>query len=110
MPATPGLFANEEPTEYSETLAMPELAPDHYLEDAYDQIELLGFPLVSPFALTDWREEAAAQMLEAGKKEHEIALKTNRLQPKNEIPLEGNFTRKMVKARNEEQKVIGMGK
>jgi DNA-directed DNA polymerase III PolC len=106
MPATTALFANEEAGEYSETLAMPELAPDHYLEDAYDQIELLGFPLVSPFALTDWREEIFAHLLEAGRNEHEI----NVLQAKNEIPLEGNFTRKMVKARNEEQKVIGIGK
>jgi hypothetical protein len=47
------LFAAEEET----AMSMPELAPDHYLEDAYDQIELLGFPLVSPFALTDWQEE-----------------------------------------------------
>jgi DNA polymerase-3 subunit alpha len=57
IPVTAELFAAEEETGCSEAMAMPELAPDHYLEDAYDQIELLGFPLVSPFALTDWQEE-----------------------------------------------------
>ncbi len=57
VPVVADLFAEDEESGYSEAVAMPELPPDHHLEDAYDQIELLGFPLVSPFALTDWREE-----------------------------------------------------
>lgn len=51
------LFVAEDEEMYSQEVAMPELSADHYVENAYDEIELLGFPLVSPFALTDWSEE-----------------------------------------------------
>jgi DNA-directed DNA polymerase III PolC len=37
--------------------ALPPLQDDHELEDAYDQLEILGFSLISPFVLADWSEE-----------------------------------------------------
>lgn len=52
------LFAAESDEDYSQELSLPELSPEHYIENAYDEMELLGFPLVSPFAMTDWGEEA----------------------------------------------------
>jgi len=55
---TPGLFDFQEGEEYTQNMYLPELTPEHYVENAYDEIELLGFPLTSPFALTDWAEEA----------------------------------------------------
>lgn len=85
LPASFELFAEAEP-DYGEAVAMPELSPDHYLEDAYDQIELLGFPLVSPFAMTDWQEEAQPGLPSGAT--HEPAVE------------QGMFGRKMIKARN----------
>jgi DNA polymerase III alpha subunit len=52
----PALFG-EEDLGYTQEVCLPELSPEHELENAYDEIELLGFPLLSPFALTDWSEE-----------------------------------------------------
>lgn len=44
--------------EADEVFALPEFAPDGWIENAYDETELLGFPLCSPFDLVDWRKEA----------------------------------------------------
>lgn len=55
-PGTGLLFENAEP-DYQQELILPELGPDDGIENAYDEIEILGFPLGSPFALSDWREE-----------------------------------------------------
>jgi DNA polymerase-3 subunit alpha len=57
-PVVPELFDFQAGEEYSQDISLPELTPEHYVENAYDEIELLGFPLTSPFALTDWKEEA----------------------------------------------------
>lgn len=97
LPHVPQLFAAEAEPDYGESVGMPELTPDHDVEDAYDQIELLGFPLVSPFALTDWLEEAAAHAIPSGA-----------VSQGAEMVLEGNFGRKMVRARNEEMRTKGL--
>jgi len=57
-PVVPELFDFQAGEEYAQDISLPELTPEHYVENAYDEIELLGFPLTSPFALTDWKEEA----------------------------------------------------
>lgn len=99
------LFAQEEEQEYGDALAMPPLPEDHYLEDAYDQIELLGFPLESPFALADWREEGSHALAHQPDNSKMPALPPSDAS----LPLEGNFGRKAVKARNQEQKTTGAG-
>jgi hypothetical protein len=50
------LFEEEEVC-YTQEVSLPELSAEHELENAYDEIELLGFSLLSPFALTDWTDE-----------------------------------------------------
>jgi len=50
---------SEEEAAYSQELSLPGLSEDSLLENAYDELELLGFSLFSPFALSDWREEFA---------------------------------------------------
>jgi DNA polymerase-3 subunit alpha len=57
-PVVPELFDFQAGEEYNQNISLPELTPEHYVENAYDEIELLGFPLTSPFSLTDWKEEA----------------------------------------------------
>jgi DNA-directed DNA polymerase III PolC len=52
------LFCTNAGEGYRQELSLPQLSPEHYIENAYDEIELLGFPLTSPFALSDWREES----------------------------------------------------
>ncbi len=47
VPASLSLFQDEPMTFF-----LPELA-DHPLDDIYDQLEILGFPLCNPFALVD---------------------------------------------------------
>jgi DNA polymerase-3 subunit alpha len=53
---SPMLFEEEEVC-YTQEVSLPELSAEHELENAYDEIELLGFSLLSPFALTDWTDE-----------------------------------------------------
>ena len=49
----------EEEAAYSQELSLPGLSEDAPLENAYDEMELLGFSLFSPFALSDWSGEFA---------------------------------------------------
>lgn len=92
-PPLADLFATEEEEAYSQELILPQLSEDHYVESAYDEIELLGFPLVSPFALTDWREEFIPGLHVGNKGEEQPTQKAL-----NEN-MDG-FGRKMVKLRN----------
>ena len=48
---------SEEEAAYSQELSLPGLSEDAPLENAYDELELLGFSLFSPFAISDWKEE-----------------------------------------------------
>jgi DNA-directed DNA polymerase III PolC len=89
-PPMADLFAAEEEETYTQEISLPELSADHYIESAYDEIELLGFPLVSPFALTDWREEASSKLLKEEMEEMKKGLDEST----------DGFGRKMVKLRN----------
>jgi len=53
----PIFSVSEEDATYSQELSLPGLSDDSLLENAYDELELLGFSLSSPFALCDWKEE-----------------------------------------------------
>jgi DNA polymerase-3 subunit alpha len=52
-----GSLFEDDASDYQQELVLPELSPDNGIENAYDEIEILGFPLGSAFALSDWREE-----------------------------------------------------
>lgn len=43
--------------EADEAFALPEFQPDGWIENAYDETELLGFPLCSPFDIVEWKDE-----------------------------------------------------
>jgi hypothetical protein len=48
---------SESEAAYSQELSLPGLSADVPLENAYDEMELLGFSLFSPFAISDWKDE-----------------------------------------------------
>ena len=53
------LFTESEDPSYRQELSLPALSEESPLENAYDELELLGFTLFSPFALSDWEGELA---------------------------------------------------
>ena len=58
IPSDDLFSANETTGEgYAQEIFLPELSPNSILEDAYDELELLGFSLSSPFLLSDWSQE-----------------------------------------------------
>jgi DNA-directed DNA polymerase III PolC len=59
-PVSLPLFSvSEEDASCSQELSLPGLSDESLLENAYDELELLGFSLFSPFALSDWTDEFA---------------------------------------------------
>jgi DNA polymerase-3 subunit alpha len=42
------------------SLDFSQLSADHDIENAYDQMEILGFPLLSPFEMVDWGSKLKA--------------------------------------------------
>jgi DNA polymerase-3 subunit alpha len=57
MPLFSGV--SEEDSSYQQELSLSSLSEESPLENAYDELELLGFSLHSPFALSDWSGEFA---------------------------------------------------
>jgi DNA polymerase-3 subunit alpha len=53
----PLFSASGEEAAYSQEFSISGLSEDVPLENAYDELELMGFSLFSPFALSDWKEE-----------------------------------------------------
>ncbi len=46
----------------SQNLDFSQLTGDMPIENAYDQIEILGFPLISPFDMADWKSQTKPEL------------------------------------------------